>query len=102
MRIWSWPTGLLPTQTSSLVLPRSIRSTPPGNGISGLVWRTWNLPPCGWPPQYHDYALDAAEAVALARLAAEAHLPLLIPHRLVDVRQHHWMDVGRIIGMNEP
>jgi len=52
-------------------------------------------------PQYHGYELGSAEAVALARAATEAGLPLLIPHRLVDVRQHHWMDTERTIGLDE-
>ena len=52
-------------------------------------------------PQYHEYDLGCNEAVALAQLATQLDLPLLIPHRLVDVRQHHWMDTERTIGMDE-
>ena len=52
-------------------------------------------------PQYHDYALDAPEAVALASAAAELGLPLMIPHRVVDVRQRHWFDTERTIGLDE-
>lgn len=52
-------------------------------------------------PQYHGYGLGSAEAVALARQAAERGLPLLVPHRLVDVRQHHWMDTERTVGLDE-
>lgn len=52
-------------------------------------------------PQYHGYEAGCTEAVALAKLATEVRLPLLIPHRLVDVRQHHWMDTERTIGLDE-
>lgn len=52
-------------------------------------------------PQYHDYALGCGESIAIARLAAQAGLPLLIPHRVVDVRQHHWLDTEQVIGIDE-
>jgi predicted TIM-barrel fold metal-dependent hydrolase len=52
-------------------------------------------------PQYHDYALDSGAALAIARAAAELGLPLLIPHRVVDVRQRHWFDTERTIGVGE-
>lgn len=52
-------------------------------------------------PQYHDYALDSDAAVSLASAAAELGLPLLIPHRVVDVRQRHGFDTERTINLDE-
>jgi len=52
-------------------------------------------------PQYHEYALDGGAAIAIARAAAGLGLPLLIPHRVVDVRQRHWFDTERTIGVDE-
>jgi predicted TIM-barrel fold metal-dependent hydrolase len=52
-------------------------------------------------PQYHDYALTSDAAIAIARAAAEIGLPLLIPHRVVDVRQRHWFDTERVIDVGE-
>ena len=52
-------------------------------------------------PQYHGYALGCDESVALAKGAADLGLPVLVPHRLVDVRQHHWMDTERTVDMAE-
>jgi uncharacterized protein len=52
-------------------------------------------------PQYHDYALGCGESIAIARLAAQVDMPMLIPHRVVDVRQHHWLDTERVIGIDE-
>lgn len=52
-------------------------------------------------PQYHGYGLGCDQAVDLARQAAELGLALLVPHRVVDVRQHHWMDTEQTIGLGE-
>jgi len=52
-------------------------------------------------PQYHDYALASDAASAMVRAAAELGLPLLIPHRVVDVRQRHWFDTERTIDIDE-
>jgi predicted TIM-barrel fold metal-dependent hydrolase len=52
-------------------------------------------------PQYHDYRLDGSEALALSGLAAERGTVLMIPHRVVDVRQHHWLDTERTIALEE-
>jgi len=52
-------------------------------------------------PQYHNYALDSAPSLSIARAAAELNLPLLIPHRVVDVRQRHGFDTERTIGLDE-
>jgi len=52
-------------------------------------------------PQYHDYALDGSAAISIARAAAELGLPLLVPHRVVDVRQRHGFDTERTIDLCE-
>jgi predicted TIM-barrel fold metal-dependent hydrolase len=52
-------------------------------------------------PQYHGYALGDAAAVAIARAAAAAGLPILIPHRIVDVRQRHWFDTEQTTSLAE-
>ena len=52
-------------------------------------------------PQYHDYRLNCTEAVAMAQLATDSGLPLMVPHRLVDVRQRHWFDTERTIEIDE-
>jgi predicted TIM-barrel fold metal-dependent hydrolase len=43
-------------------------------------------------PQYHDYSLTDACAVDIVKAAAFCNIPVFIPHRVVDVRQSHWMD----------
>jgi predicted TIM-barrel fold metal-dependent hydrolase len=52
-------------------------------------------------PQYHDYELGSDAAVAIAQAAAELGLPLMVPHRVVDVRQRHWFDTERTISVGE-
>jgi predicted TIM-barrel fold metal-dependent hydrolase len=52
-------------------------------------------------PQYHDYELDSDAAVTITEAAAELGLPLMVPHRVVDVRQRHWFDTERTIGLAE-
>lgn len=52
-------------------------------------------------PQYHRYALDGPQAVAMVRSAAALGLPVLVPHRVVDVRQRHWFDTERTIACEE-
>jgi predicted TIM-barrel fold metal-dependent hydrolase len=52
-------------------------------------------------PQYHDYALDGDAALAIVRAASELRLPLLVPHRVVDVRQRRWFDTERTIDVRE-
>lgn len=52
-------------------------------------------------PQYHNYSLQEPQAKAIVGLATELNLPVLIPHRLVDIRQRHWMDTERTIGIHE-
>jgi predicted TIM-barrel fold metal-dependent hydrolase len=52
-------------------------------------------------PQYHDYALVSDAAIDMAKAAAAVGLPLIIPHRVVDVRQRHWFDTERTIDVGE-
>jgi predicted TIM-barrel fold metal-dependent hydrolase len=52
-------------------------------------------------PQYHGYSLGSSAAVALAGAAATAGLPLLVPHRVVDVRQRHWLDTEQTTALAE-
>lgn len=52
-------------------------------------------------PQYHGYALADPAALALARAATEMGIPILVPHRVVDVRQRHWLDTEQTIGLTE-
>ena len=52
-------------------------------------------------PQYHDYELGCPQAVALAAAATELKMPILVPHRVVDVRQRHWFDTERTVGLEE-
>lgn len=50
-------------------------------------------------PQYHEYALDGGAAIAIAQAAAELGLPLILPHRVVDVRQRHGFDTERTLDI---
>jgi predicted TIM-barrel fold metal-dependent hydrolase len=52
-------------------------------------------------PQYHAYVLQGGPATDMARAAADLDLPLLIPHRVVDVRQRHGFDTERTIDLDE-
>ena len=47
-------------------------------------------------PQYHDYSLADACAIDIVKAAASYNLPVFIPHRVVDVRQAHWMDTQTV------
>lgn len=51
-------------------------------------------------PVYHDYAVDGPEAKKLASACSERGMPVLIPQRLEDVRQHHWIDPGKEVPLN--
>ncbi len=51
-------------------------------------------------PQYHDYQLnDLPEKVP--QMAAALDIPIFISHRIVDVRQKHWMDTDKAIDFSE-
>ncbi|MFB3882979.1 MAG: amidohydrolase family protein [Armatimonadota bacterium] len=52
-------------------------------------------------PQYHGYRLGGPESVAIARAAAELAMPLLVPHRVVDTRGRHHLDVEETVGLAE-
>lgn len=52
-------------------------------------------------PQYHDYRLDSDEAIGLARAATGMGLPILVPCRVVDIRQRHWRDAERTVDLEE-
>jgi len=43
-------------------------------------------------PVHHGYALNDKSCQALLAAAAERHLPVTFSARLVDRRQHHWLD----------
>ena len=50
-------------------------------------------------PQYHNYPTDGSEIRNAVRACAECGLPVFIPHRLEDARQHHWMDPGHSLDL---
>jgi predicted TIM-barrel fold metal-dependent hydrolase len=52
-------------------------------------------------PQYHGYRLGCPESLAIARAAAELALPVLVPHRVVDVRGRHWFDTEETVGFGQ-
>jgi hypothetical protein len=52
-------------------------------------------------PQYHGYQLGCPESVAIAKAAGDLGMPVLIPHRVVDVRGRHWMDTEETIGLSQ-
>jgi len=52
-------------------------------------------------PQYHGYRLGCPESVAIAKAAAELSLPVLLPHRVIDVRGKHWLDTEQTIGFED-
>lgn len=43
-------------------------------------------------PAYHGYEVDGPETAAVFGAAAEAGMPVSLPVRVEDVRQHHWLD----------
>lgn len=58
-------------------------------------------------PAYHGYDVDGPEAAAAFGAAAEAGMPVSLPVRVEDVRQHHRLDtttdldLGRIVAAAE-
>jgi predicted TIM-barrel fold metal-dependent hydrolase len=52
-------------------------------------------------PAYHNYSLDCPEVVEFAKAAGALGMTLIIPHRLVDIRQRHWLDVEVNIELDE-
>jgi len=52
-------------------------------------------------PRYQNYAADSPECKAIAQACAEHSLPVFIPHRLEDMRQHHWTDPGKDVDFGQ-
>ncbi len=50
-------------------------------------------------PGYHGYEIDGEEAVRVASACRELGIPVLIPQRVEDPRQRHWMDPGRTVDL---
>ena len=51
-------------------------------------------------PVYHDYDIAGPEATELVTECAKRGLPVQIPHRLEDVREHHPLDPGKTVDLN--
>lgn len=45
-------------------------------------------------PPYQGFATNGPEAKSVVKACTKADLPVFIPNRLEDFRQHHWMDPG--------
>lgn len=52
-------------------------------------------------PHYAGYSVNGSATRAIASACAERGLPLFIPHRLEDQRQHHRIDPGRVVDLSE-
>ncbi len=52
-------------------------------------------------PHYHNYETGGAEIRRVVQACAQCNLPVFIPHRLEDVRQHHWMDPGQSLDWEQ-
>jgi predicted TIM-barrel fold metal-dependent hydrolase len=52
-------------------------------------------------PQYHNYDINSKETEEIAIEAATLKIPLFIPHRLVDIRQCHWMDTEKTVNFED-
>ena len=52
-------------------------------------------------PQYQGYEVTGPETRAVLEACAERGLPVSIPHRLEDTREHHWIDPGKAIGLDQ-
>lgn len=52
-------------------------------------------------PPYQGFAANGPEAQRVARACAERNITLFLPNRLEDTRQHHWMDPGQEVGLNQ-
>lgn len=46
-------------------------------------------------PPYQGFETHGAEAKQVVQACASENLPIFIPNRLEDSRQHHWMDPGK-------
>jgi len=52
-------------------------------------------------PQYHNYSADGPEIKAVVHASTECNLPIFIPHRFEDIRQHHWIDPGKDVDLGQ-
>lgn len=52
-------------------------------------------------PRYHNYTLQEQNALALVAKAASMKIPIIIPQRIVDIRQCHWMDTQETVNIKE-
>lgn len=52
-------------------------------------------------PLYHNYKLSGNEAGEMADAAGNLGIPVILPSKIVDFRQMHWMDVPRPLGFEE-
>ncbi len=52
-------------------------------------------------PPYHDYALADPCAREIAAAASALGLPMFLPHRIVDVRQRHWLDIEQALQRDD-
>ena len=48
-------------------------------------------------PLYHGYGVDSQETDALLGVAGKLGIPVLIPQRIMDLRQRHHLDVNAIV-----
>ncbi len=51
-------------------------------------------------PQYHGYEVGGAESRRVVEACRERRLPVLIPHRMEDPRERHWMDPGKVVDLS--
>lgn len=52
-------------------------------------------------PAYHNFLLNSAESLAFAKAAGRLGMTIIVPNRIVDVRQRHWIDVERTVELDE-
>lgn len=52
-------------------------------------------------PQYHGYELDGPLGKRVAAACRERGLSIAVPQRLEDPRERHWLDPGRIVGLDK-
>ena len=52
-------------------------------------------------PIYHNYRLTDEESLNLIGQATEWGWPIAVPMRVVDTRQHHWMDVSEQVSLSD-
>jgi predicted TIM-barrel fold metal-dependent hydrolase len=52
-------------------------------------------------PQTHDYRLTNPPGHAVIEAISATGLPVFLPHRIEDPRQHHWMDPGSAIDLGD-